>query len=116
MCEGVGLPTGQLSRSPIILQPMARRHTMDAKIYRTDSTRARVAAPHRATCTVALAVGLAAGYPVPSFASGDAVRGATIYHDCMICHSLDKNGIGPRHRGVFGNKAASVPNYAIPLL
>jgi cytochrome c len=85
---------------------------MDVKIYRTGSTRARVAAPNRATCTVALAVGLAAGYPAPSFASGDAVRGATIYHDCMICHSLDKNGIGPRHRGVFGNKAASVPNYA----
>jgi cytochrome c len=29
----------------------------------------------------------------------------------MICHALDKNEIGPRHRDVFGNKAASVPGY-----
>jgi cytochrome c len=85
---------------------------MDVEIYRTDSTHARVAAPNRATYTIALAIVLAAGYPALSFASGSAVRGATIYHQCVICHSLDRNGIGPRHRGVFGNKAASVPNYA----
>jgi cytochrome c len=29
----------------------------------------------------------------------------------MICHSLDKNEIGPRHRNVFGSKAGSVPDY-----
>jgi cytochrome c len=29
----------------------------------------------------------------------------------MICHSLDKNSIGPKHRDVFGRKAGSVPDY-----
>ena len=47
----------------------------------------------------------------PSFASGDAAHGAKVYQDCMICHSLDKNEIGPRHRNVFGSKAGSVPDY-----
>ena len=29
----------------------------------------------------------------------------------MICHSLDKNGIGPSHHNVFGRAAGSVANY-----
>ena len=58
-----------------------------------------------------LAFLLAAGHPAKSSASGDAAHGATIYQECMICHSLDKNGIGPRHQGVFGRKAGSVPDY-----
>lgn len=29
----------------------------------------------------------------------------------MICHSLDKNEIGPKHRNVFGRKAGTVPDY-----
>ena len=27
------------------------------------------------------------------------------------CHSLDKNDVGPRHRGVYGRKAGSLPDY-----
>ena len=30
---------------------------------------------------------------------------------CTDCHSLDKNDVGPRHRGVFGRKAGSLPDY-----
>jgi cytochrome c len=29
----------------------------------------------------------------------------------MACHSPDKNGVGPRHNGVFGSKAGSVAGY-----
>jgi cytochrome c len=58
-----------------------------------------------------LAFLLAGGHPAKSSASADAAHGATIYHECMICHSLDKNGIGPRHQGVFGRKAGSLPDY-----
>jgi cytochrome c len=43
--------------------------------------------------------------------TGDATRGETIYEACQDCHSLDKNDVGPRHRGVFGRKAASLPDY-----
>ena len=59
-----------------------------------------------------LAFLLAGGHPAKSSASADAAHGATIYHECMICHSLDRNLIGPKHRDVFGRKAASVQDYA----
>ena len=48
----------------------------------------------------------------PAFAAGDADRGETLYQGCQDCHSLDKNDVGPRHRGVFGRKAGSIPDYA----
>jgi cytochrome c len=84
---------------------------MNVKVGRHESVRARVGGPNRAIKVMALAMMLTVGHLTPSFASGDAAHGATIYHECMICHSLDKNGIGPRHRGVFGRKAGSVPDY-----
>ncbi len=42
---------------------------------------------------------------------GDADRGERLYQACTDCHSLDKNDVGPRHRGVFGRKAGSLPDY-----
>ena len=48
----------------------------------------------------------------PAFAADDADRGAALYQGCQDCHSLDKNDVGPRHRGVFGRKAGSIPDYA----
>jgi cytochrome c len=56
-------------------------------------------------------VGLATAHSAPALAAGDAARGAKVYQDCMICHSLDKNEIGPRHRDVFGRKAGAVADY-----
>lgn len=44
--------------------------------------------------------------------AGDPVRGKTLYSACMGCHSLDDNDVGPKHRGVVGRKAGSVPGYA----
>jgi cytochrome c len=44
--------------------------------------------------------------------AGDASRGEILYEGCQDCHSLDKNEIGPKHRGVFGRKAGSLPDYA----
>ena len=94
---------------------------MDVKFGRAESSRARVGGCDRATIAVALAAiativtALAAmlvtGHSAPSLAVGDAAHGAQVYQDCMICHSLDKNEIGPRHRDVFGRKAGSVPDY-----
>ena len=82
---------------------------MDVKISRPESGHARAGNRSlRALVTVAV---LAIGHPGLSFASGDAAHGATVYHDCMICHSLDRNSIGPKHRDVFGRKAGSVADY-----
>ena len=45
-------------------------------------------------------------------AGGDAAHGEVLYEGCQDCHSLDKNDVGPRHRGVFGRKAGSLPDFA----
>jgi cytochrome c len=47
----------------------------------------------------------------PARAEGDADRGEALYQGCQDCHSLDKNDVGPRHRGVFGRKAGSLADY-----
>jgi cytochrome c len=44
-------------------------------------------------------------------AAGDADRGEALYQGCQDCHSLDKNDVGPKHRGVFGRKAGTVAGY-----
>ena len=45
-------------------------------------------------------------------AAGDANKGAAFYEDnCTGCHSLDANRVGPRHRGVYGRKAGTVPDF-----
>jgi cytochrome c len=45
-------------------------------------------------------------------APGNAMRGEQIYESrCIACHSPDANRVGPMHRGVFGRKAGSLPNY-----
>jgi cytochrome c len=48
----------------------------------------------------------------PAFAAGDPDRGEKVYEGCQDCHSLDKNDVGPRHRGVFGRRAGSLPDFA----
>jgi cytochrome c len=43
--------------------------------------------------------------------AADASHGEEVYQSCQDCHSLDTNDLGPKHRGVFGRKAGSVPDY-----
>jgi cytochrome c len=50
--------------------------------------------------------------PAVSQAAGDAARGEEIYQECIGCHSLRENVVGPRHCGVYGRKAASLPDFA----
>jgi cytochrome c len=50
---------------------------------------------------------------VPAFAAGDAQAGAALYQSrCTSCHSLDHNGVGPAHRGVFGRTAGTAAGFA----
>lgn len=49
----------------------------------------------------------------PAFAGGNADNGAALYQArCTACHSLDYNGVGPAHRGVFGRHAGRAPGFA----
>ena len=39
-------------------------------------------------------------------------RGEALYdRHCIACHSLDRNRVGPKHRGVYGRKAGAVPDF-----
>jgi cytochrome c len=72
---------------------------------------ARARERYRAAILLAGAVSLLASTAWAGGLAGDAARGETLYDACQDCHSLDKNDVGPRHRGVFGRKAASLPDY-----
>ncbi|WP_438860372.1 c-type cytochrome, partial [Achromobacter spanius] len=43
---------------------------------------------------------------------GDARRGEEIYGRCLACHALAYNRTGPRHCGLLGRRAGSVPGYS----
>jgi cytochrome c len=48
-----------------------------------------------------------------ALAAGDAVRGKALYENrCAACHSIEFDGVGPAHRGVYGRKAGNRTDYA----
>lgn len=64
---------------------------------------------------VALSCSLAlwAAVPAASAASaGDVVRGESVYSRCLACHALAYDRTGPRHCGLFGRQAGTVPGFA----
>lgn len=42
----------------------------------------------------------------------DQLRGEQIYTRCMACHALAYDRVGPRHCGLLGRRAGSVPGFA----
>jgi cytochrome c len=58
-----------------------------------------------------LGLALAISGGQPAFAAGDAARGATLYKDCQLCHSIEKNDVGPMHKGVVGRVSGTQPGY-----
>ena len=45
-------------------------------------------------------------------AAPDATRGEQLYVRCQACHALASDRVGPRHCGVVGRRAATVPGFA----
>jgi cytochrome c len=59
-----------------------------------------------------LSTGAALAQSAPEAAlTGDPARGQTLYQGCMDCHSIDKDDVGPRHRGVVGRHAGSIAGF-----
>lgn len=56
---------------------------------------------------LAAALALAAG----TAAGADAARGQELYARCQACHALAYDRVGPRHCGLFGRHAGSVPGF-----
>ncbi len=59
-----------------------------------------------ATVAAVLAAANAAAAP-----QGGAARGEAIYARCAACHAIESNRTGPRHCGLFGRRAGSVPGF-----
>jgi cytochrome c len=92
------------SRERDLLTPAPHEHPSDAALRRREKYAA----------AVVLAAAISAALTGTVWAgglTGDASHGEALYEACQDCHSLDKNDVGPRHRGVFGRKAASLSDY-----
>ncbi|HZV92609.1 MAG TPA: c-type cytochrome [Caldimonas sp.] len=48
----------------------------------------------------------------PASAAPDAARGEQVYARCEACHALAYDRVGPRHCGLIGRVAGSVPGFA----
>ena len=48
----------------------------------------------------------------PASASPDEARGEQVYTRCLACHALAYDRVGPRHCGLFGRVAGSVPEFS----
>jgi len=57
-------------------------------------------------------VAVLTGCPPARAAEADPGRGAQIYQRCIACHSLERNRSGPKHCGLLGRQAGSLPGYA----
>lgn len=65
-----------------------------------------------ALLTLGAAAGPAPAEPAARPHVGDVERGRQVYgRRCSSCHSMVLNRDGPRHLRVFGQRAASVPDY-----
>lgn len=66
----------------------------------------------RVRSALSLAAMLALAAAVDTAAAADVQHGQELYESrCGGCHSLDANRVGPAHRGVYGRKAGSAPNF-----
>ncbi|MEW6704087.1 MAG: c-type cytochrome [Pseudomonadota bacterium] len=64
----------------------------------------------RALLTAAVA-GVVAHGAAASAAAPDARRGEAVYARCLACHALASDRVGPRHCGLLGRRAGSLPGF-----
>jgi cytochrome c len=48
---------------------------------------------------------------VAALAAGDPAAGEALYSRCLGCHAIEYNRTGPKHCGLIGRRAGSVPGY-----
>jgi cytochrome c len=110
-CRETGVLPPRPSRERDILTPPRAPTRVEDPHERSDASRRR---REKYVAAVMLAAAISAALAGTAWAgglSGDADHGEALCEACQDCHSLDKNDVGPRHRGVFGRKAASLSDY-----
>ncbi|WP_439606038.1 c-type cytochrome [Hydrogenophaga sp.] len=63
-------------------------------------------------CRTWLAGALIAGSVGVAQAAPDALHGSQVYTRCLACHALAYDRVGPRHCGLLGRPAGSVPGFS----
>ena len=110
-CETGALPPPHASRKRDLSTHPCARSRVDDPHERSDASLRR---REKYLAAVMLAAAISAALAETAWAgglAGSADHGEALYEACQDCHSLDKNDVGPRHRGVFGRKAASLSDY-----
>ena len=46
-----------------------------------------------------------------SIFAADARKGEEIYSRCLACHALEYDRVGPRHCGLLGRRAGTIPGF-----
>ncbi len=67
--------------------------------------------PRRHFVTLALCALAASSLGMAAHAAPDAARGEQLYVRCAACHALIFDRVGPRHCGLLGRRAGSVPGF-----
>ena len=49
--------------------------------------------------------------PAWATGAGDPERGRAVYDRCLACHALERNRTGPKHCGLLGRRAGSLPGF-----
>ena len=65
----------------------------------------------RAAVLVAACAVLGSAAAALASTAGDPARGAEIYGRCQACHALAYDRTGPKHCGLIGRRAGSVPGF-----
>jgi cytochrome c len=111
-CRETGVRPPRPSRERDILTPLGAPTRVDDPNERFADAALRRREKYAAAVVLAVAISAAlTGTVWAGGLPGDASHGEALYESCQDCHSLDKNDVGPRHRGVFGRKAASLSDY-----
>ena len=66
---------------------------------------------HRHFVRAALFALAASSLGMAAHAAPDAARGEQLYARCAACHALIFDRVGPRHCGLLGRRAGSVPGF-----
>ncbi|HVL09747.1 MAG TPA: c-type cytochrome [Burkholderiaceae bacterium] len=66
---------------------------------------------HLAAWAAALALLPMASHAASGDKPADLQRGAAIYERCIACHAFEYDRTGPRHCGLFGRRAGTVPGF-----
>jgi cytochrome c len=102
-CGGAAIPRSPLTFDGVGSVEYVGDHTGSA------AKGAAMTSMHKLLTTAACLTALAP----PAFAAGDAEAGRALYQArCTACHSMDYNGVGPAHRGVFARPAAQAKGFA----